>query len=32
VTRGSKLVGIVTEHDLLIVASHLLESYLATKD
>ena len=32
VTRGSKLVGIMTEHDLLIVASHLLESYLATKD
>ena len=32
VTRDKKLVGIVTEHDLLIVASTLLESYLATKD
>ncbi|NNK33673.1 MAG: CBS domain-containing protein, partial [Xanthomonadales bacterium] len=28
VTRGDKLVGIVTEHDLIIVASRLLETYL----
>jgi len=28
VTRNGKLVGIVTEHDLIIVASHLLESQL----
>jgi len=28
VTRNHKLVGIVTEHDLIIVASRLLESYL----
>ncbi|MBT8049225.1 MAG: CBS domain-containing protein [Xanthomonadales bacterium] len=32
VTRKNKLVGIVTEHDLIIVASHLLESYLARKE
>jgi CBS domain-containing protein len=30
VTRHGKLVGIVTEHDLIIVASRLLESYLVT--
>jgi CBS domain-containing protein len=30
VTRNGKLVGIVTEHDLIIVASRLLESYLVT--
>ena len=29
VTRDNKLVGIVSEHDLIIVASHLLESQLA---
>jgi len=29
VTRDGKLVGIVSEHDLIIVASHLLESQLA---
>ena len=28
VTQDNRLVGIVTEHDLIIVASHLLESYL----
>jgi CBS domain-containing protein len=28
VTRDNKLVGIVTEHDLIIVASHLLEAHL----
>jgi CBS domain-containing protein len=32
VTRNHKLVGIVTEHDLIIVASHLLESYLVTSE
>jgi len=30
VTREDKLVGIVTEHDLIVVASRLLETYLAT--
>jgi CBS domain-containing protein len=30
VTRDGKLVGIVTEHDLIIVASRLLETYLQT--
>jgi CBS domain-containing protein len=29
VTRKNKLVGIITEHDLIVVASHLMESYLA---
>jgi len=29
VTRNGQLVGIVTEHDLIVVASHLLESQLA---
>jgi CBS domain-containing protein len=29
VTRDNKLVGIITEHDLIVVASHLLETYLA---
>ena len=29
VTREDKLVGIVTEHDLIVVASHLLENQLA---
>ena len=29
VTRNGKLVGIVTEHDLIVVSSHLLETYLA---
>ena len=28
VTRDNKLVGIITEHDLIVVASHLLETYL----
>jgi CBS domain-containing protein len=32
VTRNHKLVGIVTEHDLIVVASRLLESYLETTD
>jgi CBS domain-containing protein len=32
VVRKNKLVGIVTEHDLIIVASHLLESSLDSKD
>jgi len=32
VTRGDKLVGIVTEHDLIIVASKLLEAQLAKDD
>jgi CBS domain-containing protein len=30
VTRDKKLVGIITEHDLIEVASHLMENYLAT--
>ncbi|MEJ8568347.1 glutamate-cysteine ligase family protein [Elongatibacter sediminis] len=29
VLRDGKLVGLVTEHDLIVVSSHLLESYLA---
>jgi CBS domain-containing protein len=29
VVRDDKLVGIVTEHDLIVVSSHLLETYLA---
>ncbi len=29
VTREGKLVGLVTEHDLIVVSSHLLEDYLA---
>jgi CBS domain-containing protein len=29
VTRDNKLVGIITEHDLIVVASHLMEDYLA---
>jgi CBS domain-containing protein len=29
VTRDGKLVGLVTEHDLVVVSSHLLETYLA---
>ena len=32
VTREQKLVGIVTEHDLIVVASLLLENYLATEE
>ena len=28
VTRNGKLVGLVTEHDLIVVSSHLLEEYL----
>ena len=32
VTRDNKLVGIVSEHDLIIVASHLLESQLASQE
>ncbi len=32
VTREGKLVGIVTEHDLIVVASHLLESKLANSE
>jgi CBS domain-containing protein len=32
VTRDNKLVGIVSEHDLIIVASHLLESQLAIQE
>jgi CBS domain-containing protein len=32
VTRGGKLVGIVTEHDLIVVASYLLETQLASPD
>jgi CBS domain-containing protein len=31
VTRENKLVGIVTEHDLIVVASLLLETYLANE-
>jgi CBS domain-containing protein len=32
VIRENKLVGIVTEHDLIVVASHLLESQLVTQE
>jgi CBS domain-containing protein len=32
VTRNDKLVGIVTEHDLIMVASRLLETYLAKEE
>jgi CBS domain-containing protein len=32
VTRNDKLVGIVTEHDLIVVASRLLETYLAKEE
>jgi len=32
VTRDGKLVGILTEHDLIVVASHLLETHLATTE
>jgi CBS domain-containing protein len=32
VTRDNKLVGIVTEHDLIVVASRLLESQLVTQE
>jgi CBS domain-containing protein len=32
VVRERKLVGIITEHDLIIVASHLLESQLVDQD
>jgi CBS domain-containing protein len=32
VTRDGKLVGIVTEHDLIVVSSHLLETYLANEE
>jgi len=32
VTRDGKLAGIVTEHDLIVVSSHLLETYLATEE
>jgi CBS domain-containing protein len=31
VTRDNKLIGIVTEHDLIVVASRLLETYLANQ-
>jgi CBS domain-containing protein len=31
VTRDGKLVGLVTEHDLVVVSSHLLEAYLANQ-
>ncbi|MDZ4730488.1 MAG: CBS domain-containing protein [Xanthomonadales bacterium] len=32
VLRDGKLVGLVTEHDLVVVSSHLLESYLAATE
>jgi CBS domain-containing protein/gamma-glutamylcysteine synthetase len=32
VVEGGKLVGLVTEHDLIIVSSHLLERYLAEEE
>jgi CBS domain-containing protein len=32
VIRDGKLVGLVTEHDLIVVSSHLLESYLSGDD
>jgi CBS domain-containing protein len=32
VTRNGKLAGIVTEHDLIAVSSHLLETYLANEE
>jgi CBS domain-containing protein len=32
VTRKGKLVGLVTEHDLIVVSSHLLEAYLTESD
>jgi CBS domain-containing protein len=32
VTRKDKLVGIVTEHDLIVVASYVLEAQLADKE
>ena len=32
VTDDGKLVGLVTEHDLIVVSSHLLERYLGGKD
>jgi CBS domain-containing protein len=32
VTRDGKLAGIVTEHDLIVVSSHLLETYLANEE
>ncbi len=32
VTKNSKLVGIVTEHDLIVVSSRLLENYLANEE
>ena len=32
VTRNGKLAGIVTEHDLIVVSSHLLETYLANEE
>jgi CBS domain-containing protein len=32
VTRDGRLVGIVTEHDLIVVASYVLESQLADKE
>ena len=32
VTRDRKLIGIVTEHDLIVVASRLLETYLANEE
>lgn len=31
VTRDGKLLGLVTEHDLIVVSSHLLEDYLSEK-
>jgi CBS domain-containing protein len=32
VTQEGRLVGIVTEHDLIVVASRLLETYLDTSE
>jgi CBS domain-containing protein len=32
VLRDGKLVGLVTEHDLIVVSSHLLETYLSGDD
>jgi CBS domain-containing protein len=32
VTRAGKLVGLLTEHDLIVVSSHLLEQYLAEEE
>jgi CBS domain-containing protein len=32
VVREGKLVGLVTEHDLIVVSSHLLERYLGEEE